>query len=213
MDITHITTAAGAHKRRKRVGRGESSGHGKTSGRGNKGQKARAGGKRVRLGEGAMFPLFRRLPKFGFNNALFRKEYQVVNVADLNERFKDNGHVTAASLEEAGLIRDQAAPVKVLGDGELQKKLTVAAHRFSASAVTKIESVGGTVTWLGPKPKKKFVARPKVVEKPAEGEAAAAGGGEKPAGEKPSKEKPAKEKPAKAKSKEGKKPDAEGESA
>jgi large subunit ribosomal protein L15 len=203
MNITQITTAAGAHQRRKRVGRGESSGHGKTSGRGNKGQKARAGGKRVRLGEGAMFPLFRRLPKFGFNNALFRKEYQVVNVADLDERFDSGGHVTAAALQAAGLIRDQAAPVKVLGDGELKKKLAVEAHRFSASAVTKIEGAGGSVNWLGPKPKKRFVRRPKVVEKVVEAEG-------KPA--------PAPAlagaKPAKAKSKEGKKkPKAEGESA
>ena len=201
MDITQITTAAGAHQRRKRVGRGESSGHGKTCGRGNKGQKARAGSKRVRLGEGGMFPLFRRLPKFGFNNALFRKEYQVVNVADLNERFDNGGHVTAAALQVAGLIRSQAAPVKVLGDGELKKKLAVEAHRFSASAVAKIEGAGGSVSWLGPKPKKRFVRRPKVVEKVVEAEG-------KPEST------PAGAKPAKAKSKEGKKkPKAEGESA
>jgi len=141
------------------------------------------------------------LPKFGFNNALFRKEYQVVNVADLNERFDSGGHVTAAALQVAGLIRDQAAPVKVLGDGELQKKLAVEAHRFSASAVTKIEGAGGSVNWLGPKPKKRFVRRPKVVEKVVEAEG-------KPESA------PAGAKPAKAKSKEGKKkPKAEGESA
>ncbi|MBN2563109.1 MAG: 50S ribosomal protein L15 [Phycisphaerae bacterium] len=161
MNITDITTKAGAKKHRKRVGRGEASGRGKTCGRGHKGAGARAGARKETLREGGMFPLFRRLPKFGFNNAQFRTEYQIVNVGDLDERFDDGGHVTAGSLEEAGLIGDRKDLVKILGDGELKKKLVVEAHRFSASAAAKIEGPGGTVTWLGPKPKKKFVKRPK----------------------------------------------------
>lgn len=161
MNITEITNRTRAHRRRRRVGRGEGSGLGKTSGKGHKGHKARSD--RVRgqgLSEGGTFPLFRRLPKFGFNNALFRREYQVVNVRDLEARFADKGHVTAATLFDAGLIRDPARPVKVLGDGNLAKKLTVEAERFSAEAERKITSVGGAIKKLGPQPKKKFVKRP-----------------------------------------------------
>lgn len=164
MNITEITTRAGAHRKRKRVGRGEASGTGKTAGRGHKGAGARSGYRRTVLAEGGNFPLFRRLPKFGFNNAQFRTEYQVVNVADLEERFEAGAHVTPAALEGAGLIRDGRSLVKVLGNGDLAKKLTVEAHRFSSSAVTKIEGIGGTAKWLMPKPKKKFVKRFKVAE-------------------------------------------------
>jgi large subunit ribosomal protein L15 len=177
MNITVITTKVGPRPNRKRVGRGESSGSGKTSGRGNKGCGSRAGVRSGNLYEGGMFPLFRRLPKFGFNNKLFRTEYQVVNVADLDARFEDGGHVTAAALEAVGLIGDRNLKVKVLGDGELKKKLAVQAHRFSKSAASKIEASGGTITKLGPQPKKKFVKRPKpaveavvaVKEEPAKG--------------------------------------------
>jgi hypothetical protein len=116
-----------------------------------------------------MFPLFRRLPKYGFSNVQFQTVYQVVNVADLESRFDDGGHVTAAALEESGLVRDRAGLVKILGDGELKKKLTVEAHRFSASAVAKIEGSGGSVKRLGPQPKKRFVKRfVKRVAEPAE---------------------------------------------
>jgi len=160
MNITDITTKSGAHRRRKRVGRGESSGHGKTCGRGNKGAGARAGYNAWSLSEGGMFPLFRRLPKFGFSNAFFRQAYQVVNLRDLQKRFEDGGHVTAASLEACGLIQDRKRLVKVLGDGELTKKLTVEAHRFSAQAAARVEAAGGKVVWLSPPPKKKFVKRP-----------------------------------------------------
>jgi large subunit ribosomal protein L15 len=162
MNITEITTKAGAHPKRRRVGRGEGSGLGKTSGRGSKGQRSRSGGAKDigLLSEGGVFPLFRRLPKVGFNNFHFRTEYQVVNVAGLEERFTNGAHVTAATLEEAGMIRDLKMPVKVLGDGNLSKKLTVEAQRFSKSAATKIEGCGGTVKRLGPQPKKKFVKRP-----------------------------------------------------
>jgi large subunit ribosomal protein L15 len=164
MNITEITTRAGARPKRKRVGRGEASGTGKTAGRGHKGAGARSGYRRTVLAEGANFPLFRRLPKYGFNNAQFRTDYQIVNVADLEKRFETGSHVTPASLEVAGLIRDGRSPVKVLGNGDLAKKLTVEAHRFSSSAVAKIEGIGGTAKWLMPRPKKKFVKRFKLAE-------------------------------------------------
>jgi large subunit ribosomal protein L15 len=160
MNITEITKRAGGHPKRKRVGRGEGSGLGKTSGRGHKGEGSRSGGLKGKLYEGGVFPLFRRVPKVGFNNVNFRTEYQVVNLSDLEARYTDGGHVTAASLHELGLIRDAKSPVKILGDGALKKKLTVEAERFSKTAAQGIESAGGTVKRLGPQPKKKFVKRP-----------------------------------------------------
>jgi large subunit ribosomal protein L15 len=143
MMIDDILSKAGRHKPRKRVGRGLGSGHGKTSGRGHKGLGQRAGNSRDRLGEGGAFPLFRRIPKRGFNNAQFRTEYQVVNVAVLNDRFGDGSHVTPVTLEEAGLIHDANRPVKILGTGELNKKLNVEATRFSTTAAEKIAQAGG----------------------------------------------------------------------
>ncbi|QDV90395.1 50S ribosomal protein L15 [Phycisphaerae bacterium RAS2] len=188
MNITEITKKAGAKPPRRRVGRGEGSGWGKTAGYGHKGQNARAGGgaKRGLLSEGGVFPLFRRIPKVGFNNKNFTARYQVVNVSDLDKRFDNGAHVTAATLWEAGLIRDAKAPVKVLGDGAIAKKLTVEAERFSADAAKKIESAGGKVTRLGPQPKKKFVKRPAAAAKKAspEGES----GDAKPAKEAKGKE-------------------------
>lgn len=172
MNITQITTRAGARPKRKRVGRGEGSGLGKTSGRGHKGEGSRSGGLKGKLYEGGVFPLFRRVPKVGFNNANFRTEYQVVNVCDLNDRFKDGDHVTAPMLCEMGLIRDEKAPVKILGDGELKKKLTIEAQRFSARALQTIEKAGGTVKKLGPQPKKKFIKRPAPPKPKAEADAA-----------------------------------------
>ena len=160
MNITEITKAAGAHRRRKRVGRGEASGHGKTSGRGTKGAGARTGAKERLLFEGGALPIFRRLPKRGFSNFHFRTEYQVVNVGDLDATFEPNSHVTAATLKTAGLIHDADGPVKILGDGTVSKKLTVEAQRFSGQAVKKLESAGGAVKKLGPQPKKKFIPRP-----------------------------------------------------
>jgi large subunit ribosomal protein L15 len=193
MNITDVTTQVGAHRKRRRVGRGEGSGWGKTAGRGHKGQGSRSGGAKEAglLSEGGVFPLFRRLPKVGFNNKNFRTEYQIVNVADLEARFESGAHVTAAALAEIGLIRDPKGPVKVLGDGEIKKKLVVEAERFSAQAATKIEGCGGTLKRLGPQPKKKFVKRPKPAPEKPEGkgvkgekggapEAAAAGEGEAP---------------------------------
>ena len=130
-------------KARKRVGRGPGSGTGKTSGKGHKGQNARSGGG-VRPGfEGGQLPLFRRLSKRGFNNYNFRTVYATVNVGDL-ERFEEGTTVTKELLIEVGLVKKELDGIKVLGNGELTKKLTVKANKFSSTAKTKIENVGGT---------------------------------------------------------------------
>ena len=128
---------------RKRVGRGPGSGTGKTSGKGHKGQNARSGGG-VRPGfEGGQLPLFRRLSKRGFNNYNFRTVYATVNVGDL-ERFEEGTTVTKELLIEVGLVKKELDGIKVLGNGELTKKLTVKADKFSSTAKEKIENVGGT---------------------------------------------------------------------
>ena len=128
---------------RKRVGRGPGSGTGKTSGKGHKGQNARSGGG-VRPGfEGGQLPLFRRLSKRGFNNYNFRTVYATVNVGDL-ERFEEGTTVTKELLIEVGLVKKELDGIKILGNGELTKKLTVKADKFSSTAKTKIENVGGT---------------------------------------------------------------------
>ena len=133
-----------AFKERKRVGRGNASGTGKTSGKGHKGQNARTGGG-VRPGfEGGQTPLFRRLPKRGFSNAMFKVEYAVINLGDLN-KFEDGAVVTPELLKEMGIMKKQLSGVKVLGNGNIEKKLTVKAHKFSKSAVEKIEAIGGKV--------------------------------------------------------------------
>ena len=131
-------------KNRKRSGRGPGSGTGKTSGKGHKGQNARSGGG-VRPGfEGGQLPIFRRLSKRGFNNYNFRTVYATVNVSDL-ERFEDGKTVTIEILKEAGLVNKELDGVKVLGNGELSKKLTVKANKFSETAQKKIEKAGGSV--------------------------------------------------------------------
>ena len=133
-----------AFKERKRVGRGNASGTGKTSGKGHKGQNARTGGG-VRPGfEGGQTPLFRRLPKRGFSNAMFKTEYAVINLSDLN-KFEDGAVVTPELLKEMGLVKKQLSGIKVLGNGTLEKKVTVKANKFSKSAVEKIEANGGKV--------------------------------------------------------------------
>jgi large subunit ribosomal protein L15 len=142
MKLHELKPPAGARHRRKIVGRGAGSGHGKTSGRGEKGQGARAGGNTHPWFEGGQLPLHRRIPKRGFVN-LFRQEYQVCNVQDL-ERFDAGTAVTPERLVEAGLARGAAA-IKILGKGTLGKALTVSAHRFSKGAADKIRSAGGTV--------------------------------------------------------------------
>ena len=143
MRLDDILTSAGKGRPRKRIGRGIGSGHGKTSCRGHKGMGARSGSRRRMGYEGGQNPVLARIPKRGFNNANFRKEFQIVNVASL-ELFEDGAKVDAKALAEARLIGDRSTPVKVLGNGELTKKLTVVASKFSASAAEKISQVGGT---------------------------------------------------------------------
>ncbi|MDD2208066.1 MAG: 50S ribosomal protein L15 [Bacilli bacterium] len=137
----HNLDAMPEAKSRKRVGRGPGSGTGKTSGRGEKGQKARSGASIPAWFQGGQSALFRRLPKRGFNNKRFRTEYATINLDDLN-RFNDGDVITPEVLKEAGIIKKELAGIKVLGDGELTKKITIKAHRFSSRAVTKIESAG-----------------------------------------------------------------------
>lgn len=129
-------------KARKRVGRGPGSGMGKTSTRGEKGQKSRSGVSIPAWFQGGQSPLYRRIPKRGFNNKQFETKYAVINLSDLN-RFEDGDVVTPELLKEKGIIKKQLNGVKVLGNGELEKKITVKAQRFSSKAVTKIESKGG----------------------------------------------------------------------
>ena len=142
MKLHELSPNPGSVKTRKRVGRGAGSGLGKTSGKGHKGQNARSGGG-VRVGfEGGQLPLFRRLSKRGFNNYEFRTVYATVNVGDLN-RFEDGTTITPELLIETGLVKKELDGIKVLGNGELTKKLTVKANKFSDSAKTKIENIGG----------------------------------------------------------------------
>ncbi len=130
-------------KSKKIVGRGPGSGMGKTSTHGEKGQKARSGVSISAWFQGGQSPLYRRLPKRGFNNARFRCEYAVINLSDLDKYFNDGDEVTPEVLKSRGIIKKQLDGVKVLANGELKKKLTVKAHRFSSVAVTKIEAAGG----------------------------------------------------------------------
>ena len=142
MKLHELSPAAGSTSERFRKGRGAGSGNGKTAGKGHKGQNARSGGG-VRPGfEGGQLPLYRKLPKRGFNNFRFAKKYAVVNVLSLN-KFEDGAVVDSAALLDAGIINSVLDGVKVLGEGELTKKLTVKAAVFSASAKEKIEAVGG----------------------------------------------------------------------
>jgi large subunit ribosomal protein L15 len=143
MRLHDLKPRPGAKHRRKRLGQGESSGHGKTSGRGGKGQTARSGSS-IRIGfEGGQMPLFRRIPKRGFNNARHTIQYIPVNLEALN-KFSDGTKVDFETLRTAGLANGKGAGVKILGSGELTRKLTVTAHAFSASAKSKIEGKGGT---------------------------------------------------------------------
>lgn len=141
MKLHEMKPAEGARKVRKRVGRGIGSGWGKTSGKGHKGQNARSGGG-VRLGfEGGQIPLFQRLPKRGFTN-INRKEYAIVNLDTLN-RFEEGTEVTPELLIETGIVSNAKSGIKILGNGTLDKKITVKAHKFSASAKDAIEKAGG----------------------------------------------------------------------
>jgi large subunit ribosomal protein L15 len=148
MRLHDLKPRPGAKHRRKRLGQGESSGLGKTSGRGGKGQSARSGSS-IRIGfEGGQMPLIRRLPKRGFNNAAHATRYIGVNLDDLN-RFENGAKVDEQALRKAGLANGRASGIKILGRGELTKKLTVTAHAFSASARAKIEGLGGACEVLG----------------------------------------------------------------
>lgn len=142
MKLHAMYASEGATKTRKRVGRGVGSGLGKTSGKGHKGQNARSGGG-VRPGfEGGQLPLFRRLPKRGFSNADFKTVYAVINLSDLNN-FEDGAVITPELLKDMGILKNQLDGVKILGNGILEKKLTVQAHRFSKVAKEQIEKLGG----------------------------------------------------------------------
>jgi large subunit ribosomal protein L15 len=144
MKLNELKYLEGSKKDIKRLGRGSSSGTGKTSGKGHKGQNARSGGG-VRPGfEGGQLPLYRRLPKRGFSNSMFKKTYSVINVSDLNV-FENETEVTPELLKEMGVVKKELSGVKILGNGTLEKKLTVRAHKFSDVAKEKIEAAGGKV--------------------------------------------------------------------
>lgn len=140
MKLSHLSPEKGSTKRNKRVGRGHGSGHGKTSCRGHKGQKARSGGGTRTGFEGGQTPLHRRLPKRGFKN-IFKKEYVIIALRDLAE-FSD-AIITPEVMIEKGLLKDMKSGIKILGDGEIKKSLTIKAHAFSASAKEKILKAGG----------------------------------------------------------------------
>ena len=144
MKLNELEKNVGATQKRKIVGRGRGSGLGKTSGKGHKGQNARSGGGVRPVFEGGQTPLYRRLPKKGFNNTRFATVYAVINVSDLN-RFDNGTVVSPALLKEVGLIKNQLDGIKVLGNGELTKKLTVQAHKFSKTAQEKIEKSGSKI--------------------------------------------------------------------
>jgi large subunit ribosomal protein L15 len=148
MKLHELHSPEGAHKNKKRVGRGTSSGHGKTAGRGMKGQKARSGGGKAPYFEGGQLPLSRRLPhKSGFTN-LFKVQYSLVNL-DRLAKFRQGSTIDPEAMAEAGLIKSPKGLVKVLGRGELKHALTISAHKFSASAKEKIAAAGGTAMELG----------------------------------------------------------------
>jgi large subunit ribosomal protein L15 len=194
--IHEITSVTPRYTKPTRKGRGESSGHGKTSGRGNKGAKARQGTYIKRGHEGGQTPIFRRFPKRGFSNHDFARRFHIVNLLELNA-FDNGATVDAAALREAGLVPDHKWPVKILGEGELSKKLTVVAGWFSKSAHEKITKAGGTAqnvkgeAFAFPKPKKKFIPREPVKKVKAE----AADEASKEAAEKARAKTPAENKP------------------
>lgn len=148
MDLRSLKPAPGSNRQRKRVGRGPGSGLGKTSGRGHKGKGARSGGNTPPGYEGGQNPLQRRLPKRGFTNPS-RQEYNIVNLGDLEARFDAGAIVDRDALEDKGLLRKRALPVKILGKGEISKALTVRADRFSKGARERLESAGGAAEVAG----------------------------------------------------------------
>jgi large subunit ribosomal protein L15 len=151
MRLHNLRPRPGSRHRVKRLGCGESSGHGKTSGKGHKGQKARSGGS-IRLGfEGGQMPLIRRLPKRGFNNAAFHRDYAIVNLGELND-FKPGTLVNEQLLRESKLVRGEVTGIKILGNGELKHALKIEVDKISASARSKIEQAGGTIALRDSRP-------------------------------------------------------------
>lgn len=144
MKLHELEQNIGATHKKKRVGRGSGSGLGKTCGRGQKGQKARSGGSINPVFEGGQLPLYRRIPKRGFSNARFKTEYATVNIGELNI-FEDGTVVTPALLKETGIVKKELAGIKVLGEGKLDKKLTIQANKFSKSAIDKIKESGSNI--------------------------------------------------------------------
>lgn len=164
MDLSSVHQGIVKRKRKKRVGRGIGSGHGKTASRGSKGQYASAGAKMFHFTfEGGQMPLFRRIPKRGFSHATWDKKYHVVNVGDLDKAFENGATIDAAALDKVGLAKGPADGVRVLGTGEVSKKLIVRAHHFSKSAAEKIQAKGGTAEVIPPpnKPKRNKMKAPK----------------------------------------------------
>jgi large subunit ribosomal protein L15 len=169
MDLTTVHVGIHKHKKKKRVGRGVGSGHGKTASRGHKGQWASAGAKKPAvMFEGGQMQLFRRVPKRGFSHATWDRVFHVVNVGDLDKRFQDGDVVDQESLQKVGLAKGPADGVRILGTGDLGKKLTVRAHHFSKSAQEKIVARGGTAEVIPP-PKKPV--RNKMKPRPPKGTA------------------------------------------
>lgn len=143
MKLGDLKPAKGATHSKKRVGRGHGSGLGRNAGRGDKGYHSRSGSKHRPWFEGGQMPLHRRVPKRGFSNFLFKKEFQIVNLSDLN--IIQSEEINPAVMKENGLVKYSLRPVKILGDGEIDKKMNVTASAFSSSAKSKIEKAGGTV--------------------------------------------------------------------
>jgi large subunit ribosomal protein L15 len=146
MNLIDAKNSLQKRKKRKRIGRGRGSGHGKTSGKGHKGEKSRSGNKLRLLFEGGQTPLFRRIPKRGFNNS-FKKKYTIMNVKDF-ENFDSGTRVDIQKLKDSRLIRSAKHDLKVLGEGALTKSLTIVAHKFSETAIAKIKEAGGEVETL-----------------------------------------------------------------
>jgi large subunit ribosomal protein L15 len=143
MKLHQLAPAKGAKKKRKRIGRGPGSGHGKTATKGHKGLLARSGGGKQPGFEGGQMPLIRRVPKYGFTNP-FRKEYAIVNVERLAD-LPTSGMITPQAMVDAGLVKRVTLPIKILGNGELKKAISVQAHKFSKSAEAKIQAAGGSI--------------------------------------------------------------------
>ncbi len=144
LSLNSLKPPYGAVKKKKRVGRGDSSGHGSTCGRGQKGQKARSGGQVKSYFEGGQMPLYRRLPKRGFKN-IFKREYAIVNIRDLVKKFKKNEEITPEKLLEVGLVKKKKQPIKILAEGDISFPLQIKIHKISQQARAKIEAAGGRV--------------------------------------------------------------------